>query len=282
MKYKSRLEKHIHEANPMIDQESQYENALTFHENTKFGRNKSQDLFLHIGRMKTDEFMMNKTSMHYKEYDGNLKISLKKINSFLSEKEKGITETIIERRSIRQFENKPISFDSLSKMLVLSYGITGALPFNENKTLYLRATPSGGALYPLEIYPVILNVESCEKGVYHYNVLKNCLELIKKGDFTEKMFSLLNDQDFVKKAAVVFLITAIPNRTLYKYRDRGLRFIYIDAGHLVQNMSLLAVSENVGTCAIGGVFDYEAEDFLEIDGYYETMVYALAAGTASI
>jgi SagB-type dehydrogenase family enzyme len=95
------------------------------------------------------------------------------------------------------------------------------------------------------------------------------------------MYSLCCDQQLVLDCGVLLLITAFPERTLYKYRNRGMRFIYMDTGHLGQNIYLAATGEDLGACALGGFYDYEIENFLEIDGFHETMVYALTVGTRS-
>ena len=256
----------------------EYEEAFLYHENSKFGRRKSQKDFVHIGQLRANKNLVSAMTRQWKVYPHVEYKPLPSVVDFLAEPGMSLEEAIVRRRSSRCFSGKAISWKAFARMLVLSYGITGEMPYDTSDIQYLRASPSAGALYPLEIYPVVFHVEELEMGVYHYNVRDNALGLLKEGDFREELFALCTEQDMVRDAGGVFLITAQPLRTMRKYRERGLRFIYLDAGHLAQNMYLLAVSSGCGACALGGLYDWEVEDFLGIDGFYETVIYAVVVG----
>lgn len=148
----------------------------------------------------------------------------------------------------------------------------------ENGTLDVRAYPSAGALYPIEVYVVANNVEYLKKGVYHYNVAENCLEYIlnlSENDLTNK-FSI-RDQS-IDCAPITILLTARFRRTIYKYGNRGYRFILTESGHLLQNIALLSTSYGMGTCDIGGYEDDEINEMLGIDGMTESVIGEVALG----
>ncbi len=184
-----------------------------------------------------------------------------------------IWECITKRRSRREFTGESITLKELSQLLYATQGITG-----EIEGYPLRAAPSAGALYPIETYLVVNRVEDIDAGIYHYNVLKAELELLERGDFSRYIASAALEQDFLAKASVVFVWTAIPQRTKWKYGERGWRYIYKDAAHICQNLYLAATALNLGCCAIGACFDDEVNEILGIDGEKETVIYLAGVG----
>ncbi len=182
-------------------------------------------------------------------------------------------ECISKRRSLRDFTGQGITLKELSQLLYATQGITGDI-----EGFPLRAAPSAGALYPIETYLVVNNLEGIEKGIYHYNVLESNLELLRKGDFSKAIASASLEQQFLSKASVVFVWTAVPMRTKWKYGERGWRYIYKDAAHICANLYLAATSLELGCCAIGVCFDDEVNKILGIDGKKETVVYLAGVG----
>ena len=79
-------------------------------------------------------------------------------------------------------------------------------------------------------------------------------------------------------APVVFVWTAIVERAKWKYRQRGYRYIYLDAGHIAENLALAAVSLGLGACQIGALFDDEINTILGVDGQEETAIYMSVVG----
>ncbi len=246
-----------------------------YHENSKYGRRKSLKEFYHFGQIRNDPDTIKTFIRHFKGYDDVPKIELPMV-SFNSPY--SFEEIVLKRRSVRDYSNEPISFERFANLLVLSYGITGSMPYDVGEDQFLRAAPSAGALYPLEIYPVVFNVSTLEKGLYHFNVKDRCLELLKPGDFLKESFSLFCDQEVVLQSGALLIITAMTDRSMYKYKNRGMRFIYMDAGHLGQQIYLCATAQDLGACALGGFYDYEVEKFLDIDGFYETALYGITLG----
>ena len=91
-------------------------------------------------------------------------------------------EAIDERSSTREFAAGALGSGELASLLLAGYGVTHALASADGAhTLPLRAVPSGGALYPLELYVAALRVDGLEPGLYHFDPLRNGLETIRIG-----------------------------------------------------------------------------------------------------
>lgn len=248
-----------------------------FHENTKMRPSNVRKYGWHILNISKNLNLIEQMSNSYKTYPTVKRVILPKKFEY---SKVSVEDTIKNRRSIREYSGKSLNVNELSKLLYFSYGITGsiAIPIAPELSQLFRAAPSGGALYPLEIYPVVFNVADLEKGVYHYNVRNHLLEVVKKGDFRKEMGELNTSEDIMEKANVLFLITAIFRRVTYKYNDRGYRFILAEAGHVGQNISLMATTMGLGSVMIGGYLDDEVNRFLGIDGVNEAIIYSAAIG----
>ena len=182
-------------------------------------------------------------------------------------------EVIKNRKSTRNFNSSPITIMDLSLLLFGMSGLTRIFP-----NFAFRTIPSAGGLYPIEIYPVINNISNISQGIFHYNIKKHSLELLKKGDFRMEVAKGCLDQKMVYNANVNFIWTAIINRSQWKYLQRCYRYIYLDAGHIGQNFYLVAEALNLGACTIGAIYDDELNNLLDIDGIKETSIYVGVLG----
>jgi SagB-type dehydrogenase family enzyme len=182
-----------------------------------------------------------------------------------------VAEAIPKRRSERDFTGKPISLLELSQLLYYAYGITS---LREG----LRAAPSAGALYPIEIYPVANSVEGLDRGIYRYSPQEHSLTLRRKGDFRREMVQCALEQDMFAQASVVFILSAVFKRSERKYRGRAQRYILLEAGHISQNIYLVATSLGLGACAVGAFSDDDFNHMLGIDGKEEGVLYLMLVG----
>lgn len=189
---------------------------------------------------------------------------------------KGLTleEAIKKRRSRRNYSSKPITFSQLSQLLFSAQGITGKM-----YGISLRAVPSAGALYPFEIYLIVNNVENLEKGIYHYSSLRHSIELIREGDFRREIVQAGLNQKMLGEAGVVFVLSAVFGRTYFKYGERGYRYIYMEAGHISQNIYLQATSLGLGSVSVGAFLDKEVNQLIGIDGKEEAVIYLHPVGS---
>ena len=179
-----------------------------------------------------------------------------------------------------RFSGEPITLAELGSVLAFSYGPTRVIesPRAPGEKLYLRAAASGGGLYPLEIYPLVFNVDGCEPGVYHYSITEHALELVRPGPCQKGFIATTSYGDMASTASVMFVVTAVLARTLSKYLFRGLRFVLNDVGVLVQNFYLTGTALGLDTCAIGGFFDDEVGSLIEIDNVDEHVAICFAIG----
>jgi len=182
-------------------------------------------------------------------------------------------ETIGERRSLRNFSGDPISFSDLSRLLWATQGITF-----RGRGYDFRTCPSAGALYPIETYVAVNRVEGCLPGMYHYHVRKAELALLMEGNVGSELADAGLGQEMLEEAAAVFVWTAVIERSKWKYRERAYRYIYMDAGHIGQNLYLAATALGLGCCTIGAFFDEEVDRLIGIDGKEEISVYLGAVG----
>jgi SagB-type dehydrogenase family enzyme len=115
-------------------------------------------------------------------------------------------------------------------------------------------------------------VEDVESGIYHYNIKNHLLEEIKIGNFGEALTHAALDQNMCSTASVVFVWTAIFERSKWKYSQRAYRYIYLDAGHVAENLALAATSISCGSCHIGAFFDEEINAIVGVDGTKESTI----------
>ncbi len=183
--------------------------------------------------------------------------------------------TLAERRSHRDFSHEPLSLEQLSLLVFASQGFTG----KENGYLF-RAAPSAGALYPVETYICVNRVTELDAGMYHLDIVGQSLELISPGDHARKLERACLGQEIVAACAAVFVWTALPGRSKWKYRERAYRYIYMDAGHIGENLYLAASALGLGCCTIGAFFDSEVNTLIGVDGHEESTVYLGAVGAS--
>lgn len=183
-----------------------------------------------------------------------------------------VGKAIEERRSERRYGEGPLPAEDLSRLLHAMQGIT-------DQGRAFRAAPSAGALYPIEVYAVIKNVEGLEQGVYHYAVRKHELERLKAGDFSQQVMAAGAMQAFVGDAQACFILTAIFQRLRWKYRERSYRYALLEAGHIAQNLYLASTSLGLGCCAVGAFRDGALNELVGIGKEGESSLYLLPVGT---
>ncbi len=166
-------------------------------------------------------------------------------------------ETTIQlRRSARHFSPTPLGLADVGQLLWSAQGITlGA---------GLRATPSAGALYPLEVDLVADKVEGLEPGVYRYIPKTHSIVRRASGQKTAALGTAALSQSAVSEASAVLVISAVYERTTRKYGQRGIRYVHAEAGHAAQNVCLQAVALGLGTVHIGAFHDEEVAKVIQL------------------
>ena len=180
---------------------------------------------------------------------------------------------IATRRSTRSYSDQPMSLDELSRFLFLTSGISADRFGNARRT-----APSSGALYPIEVYPIVHNVDGVERGVYHYAYREHALELVRTEDMRSRVVEQGLGQEFLGQCGAVLFVTMILQRMRPKYQDRSYRYGLLEAGHLGENAYLAATEMGLGACGVGAFMDDAMNEMLGVDGVEEAVVYMLAVG----
>jgi SagB-type dehydrogenase family enzyme len=192
--------------------------------------------------------------------------------------EEPVLEVLRRRESARRFGGGPISLEDVATVLTSSYGVNR----DNTDTAYprpFRMVPSGGALYPLELYLYAGRVDGLAPGLYHVDSEAASLALLQGGELDQAVAALFVQSDLVADAAAVLFVTAVFFRSTFKYGARGYRFVLLEAGHLAQNALLAATASGLAATPLGGFFDRDVDRFLSLDGVEESIVYAVALGT---
>jgi len=183
-------------------------------------------------------------------------------------------KALLKRRSRRVYKSaEPLDLGSLSALLWATQGITEK--YGETS---FRTVPSAGGLFPIETYLNIRFVEGLEEGIYHFRPGKFDLEFLKKGEFSEMLAEAALGQGIVATAQATFIWSAVLARSKWKYRQRAYRYIYLDAGHVCENLYLAGEAIGLGVCAIGAFFDDDMNQIVGLDGTDETIIYMSTVG----
>lgn len=165
-----------------------------------------------------------------------------------SDSDTSVEEALLRRRSHRSFARSPLSLQEVAQLLWAAQGIT-------DKAQGFRTAPSAGALYPLEVYLVVGEVEGLFPGVYRYLPEEHALVMTLNEDRREELYKVSLFQGWIRAAPVVLVFTAVYERTTRKYGERGIRYVYMEAGHAAQNVYLQAEALNLGTVVVGAFQD---------------------------
>jgi SagB-type dehydrogenase family enzyme len=206
----------------------------------------------------------------YKRYPGARLVALPEPNPATG---LPAAEAILSRRSTRSYSSRPMTADELGQVLALTTGISA-----DRWGSARRTAPSSGALYPIEVYPVVHNVAGLERGVYHYAIREHAVELVRSGDFRSHVVDQGIGQEFLGQCGVVLFVTQILQRMRPKYQDRSYRYGLLEAGHIGENGYLAATSLGLGACGVGAFMDDQINAMLGVDGVDEAVVYMLAVG----
>lgn len=196
-----------------------------------------------------------------------------------------VTEALRARRSYRQYGREPVSSEALSRLLQSACGVTATRDVAEEDLdgdrKHFRAYPSAGALYPVEVYPIVLRSDDLERGIYYYVPRRHELRVLQTelGPVVEEALDPTSGAVDVAAASVVVVLTGAFPRSTSKYGPRGYRYVLQESGHLAQNLQLVATGLGLRSVPLGGFYDDPLNDLLGIDGVDEAALYALVVGT---
>lgn len=167
-----------------------------------------------------------------------------------------IEEAILNRRSIRDYSDKALDLKQISQLLWSAQGLTSEWGG--------RTAPSAGAIYPLELYLVVGNVNNLETGLYHYIPEKHSLEKLNNNDLRNQLANAALNQAWVANAPSSIIFTANYQKTAKRYGDRATRYVDMETGHAAENVYLQAVSLNVSTVVVGAFNENKVKSLLNL------------------
>jgi len=187
-------------------------------------------------------------------------------------------EAIARRESRRKYSAQSISLEQLSFLLWATQGIRKKLVI-EGATKYRRMSPSAGARHPFETYLAVERVDGLAPGLYRYlNLEHRLVQLRTEAGLAEKVGKASCEQVWMRDGAVVFIWTAVPYRTEWRYEMRSHKVIAIDIGHLCQNLYIACEALGLGTCAVAAYVQEQVDTLIGVDGEDEFTVYLAPVG----
>lgn len=177
-----------------------------------------------------------------------------------------LDECISHRRSIRSYRGTDLTALQISNLLWSCQGIT-------DTTWKLRAAPSAGATYPLEVLLVK------KDGLFRYVPRGHRLSRLSDKDLRSGLKRAALGQEFVAEAPAVFIITAVYSRTTQRYEERGIRYVHIEVGHAAENLHLMAVALGLGSVPVGAFSEEEVKKLLTLPKEEEPL-YIIPVGYA--
>jgi SagB-type dehydrogenase family enzyme len=180
-----------------------------------------------------------------------------------------VEQAIQNRRSVREFSDRPLTLAEASQLLWSAQGLTDSGG--------LRSAPSAGALYPLVVYLVAGNVTGLKAGTYQYSPDGHKLRLIKDGDSRVELATAAYRQHWLKDSAALLIFSAIAKKTTWKYGQRGIRYIHIEVGHSAQNVFLQAQSLGIEAAVVGAMDGERIKAILKLSTE-EEVLYLMPVG----
>ena len=174
-----------------------------------------------------------------------------------------LEKAIAARRSRRDFLPKALTLEQIGQLAWAAQGQDAGSRY--------RTAPSAGATYPLEVFVVTT------EGLFHYLCAKHALEKLTDQDLRAALASAAWGQGFVEAAPLTLVFAAQFGRTTTRYGQRGVRYVYMEAGHAAQNVHLQAESLGLGSVAVGAFDDASVSKVLSLPDYLEP-IYMVVVG----
>ena len=186
--------------------------------------------------------------------------------------------TMARRRTNRFMLDQPIPARALLDSLLFSLAITAIMEDPEAVDLPLKMTPSGGARNPYEGYVMVRAVEGLDPGLYHYSAMERTLAPLP-GECPSAFAPLLAGQDWANDAGAVIFLVANFERLMWKYHNASAyRVAMIEAGHIGQNIMLVATQHGLVANGSGAFSAKLLEEILGLTSLTQSVVYALILG----
>lgn len=174
-----------------------------------------------------------------------------------------LASALTSRRSyMKSNPASPVSLATLGTLLKLSVGTSGTG----------RVYPSGGPMYPIETY--ILTTHEGALTVFHYHPTDHALEKLWTLPPHMNLQKLLR-QDWHKPSCLI-VFTAVWSRSTPTYGEHAYPLALLEAGHMSQNVLLVAQTLGINARPLGGFKDDALTTLLDIETEREQPVHVIA------
>ena len=109
------------------------------------------------------------------------------------------------------------------------------------------------------------NVMDVDSGIYKYDPHSHEIVLTITGDKRPELCRAGLGQGSIRSAAAVMIFCAVFERVTGSYGKRGNQYVYMEAGHAIQNASLQAVALGLGSVVIGAFNDNDVKHILNLE-----------------
>ncbi|MES2934181.1 MAG: SagB/ThcOx family dehydrogenase [Pseudomonadota bacterium] len=277
----SEIEQHITDRQSYRIEQQRQDDMETFHERTKFFPSTILNKSIKVGNYMNYRPYVSQMVSNFKSYPLSSRIELPEPNQIAM----SFSEIQNSRCSTRQYSAEPISLQMLSDLLAASAGVNRLEhhPKFPDLEIRKRVYPSAGNLFPVEIYPVILRGEGLSPCVTHYDAIKHRLDIIEDDVTKEKVANAMADFEitgtgYTRDISLIIVLTAVFQRSVTKYEERGYRFAMLEAGLLGNNFSLAATGLGMRSLNWGAYYDGLTDELLRVDGVNESVVNCIMIG----
>lgn len=186
-----------------------------------------------------------------------------------------LSDAINNRISVRAYSDESLSLGELSYVLWSTQGVKAVT----KRPATQRTVPSAGARHCFETYVLVNRVQGLAPGLYRFLAIDHKLQEVDlSDDIAERVTAGCFGQRFVYNSAITLILTAVRYRMMWRYTERGYRYMHLDAGHVMQNLYLCAEAIDSGACAIAAFYDDQINETLGIDGEEQFTVYVGTLG----
>ena len=251
-----------------------------YHQHSKLSEYKQQAFQEEIAAYSQDVEAIRQSSRSLKLYPTRPMIELPRPRRrFRGRRLHDLLRTRRTRRG--QFSAKPVTLRQWGNLLETACGLTGrvAHPDFPDVVQDLRAWPSGGALYPVELYLAALRSKELDRAWHHYQVQSHRLAQLAPCPEDRRLGRLVFADGLWQNASGLLVLTGVFARTQIKYGERGYRFVLFDAGHLAQNVLLACEDLRLAAVPLGGFDDDGLAELLGLKPDREAPLYAILIGT---
>jgi SagB-type dehydrogenase family enzyme len=189
------------------------------------------------------------------------------------------------RRSRRNYTGDPMDLPYIATVLRSASAITAKAEMDRtdggHSTVAFRTAPSGGGLYPVDLYMASLRVNRLDRGLYRYDPLSDRLVLLGGEEHAvrlTKAIAVPEEIIAISRAGALLLLVGYPARSTRKYGQRGVRYMFIEAGAMAQNIHLACEALGLGSVDCASIYDDDAHEALGLDGQHQVLVHAVVLG----